>query len=230
MATVFLYVTVMHKAAHCLLLISYQQKETSDHLEAGSRVTCTAEAGILLHWTADITLPVVPLSSPLFRAGTGLISHTGSSLNDLFLLYPVQFVIRLSAARVTVHGWDAVYKPEGSGFESCWGNWIFSIYQILPAAPWSWVIPPLWYSGQSSWLQIQGSRVRFPGTTRKKRSGSGTGSTQPRECNWGATWKKSSGSFRENREYGRRDPSRRPRGTCIRKSWQSLRRQAAVAR
>jgi hypothetical protein len=28
-------------------------------------------------------------------------------------------------------------------------------------------IPPLWSSGQSSWLQIQGSRVRFPGTTKK---------------------------------------------------------------
>jgi hypothetical protein len=28
----------------------------------------------------------------------------------------------------------------------------------------------------------------IPGTTRKKCSGSGTGSTQPREYNWGATW------------------------------------------
>jgi hypothetical protein len=26
---------------------------------------------------------------------------------------------------------------------------------------------PLWSSGQSSWLQMQGSRVRFPGTTKK---------------------------------------------------------------
>jgi hypothetical protein len=48
--------------------------------------------------------------------------------------------------------------------------------------------PPLWSSGQSSWLQIQGSQVRFPGTTKKKSSGSGTGSTQPCEYNWGATW------------------------------------------
>jgi hypothetical protein len=36
--------------------------------------------------------------------------------------------------------------------------------------------PPLWSSGQCSWRQIQRS------------SGSGTGSTQPREDNWGATW------------------------------------------
>jgi hypothetical protein len=28
----------------------------------------------------------------------------------------------------------------------------------------------------------------IPGTTKKKSSGSGTGSTQPREYNWGATW------------------------------------------
>jgi hypothetical protein len=27
--------------------------------------------------------------------------------------------------------------------------------------------PPLWSSGQSSWLQMQGSRVQFPGTTQK---------------------------------------------------------------
>jgi hypothetical protein len=45
------------------------------------------------------------------------------------------------------------------------------------------------------------------------------GSTQPREYNWGATWKKISGSGLQSREYGRRDPSRWPRNT-IRKSWQ----------
>jgi hypothetical protein len=53
----------------------------------------------------------------------------------------------------------------------------------------------------------------IPGTTRKKSSGSGTGSSQPRDYNWGVTWQKSSGSCLENREYGRRDPSRWPRGT-----------------
>jgi hypothetical protein len=50
--------------------------------------------------------------------------------------------------------------------------------------------PTLCSSGQSSWLQIRRSRVQFPGTTRKKNSEFGTGSTQPREYNWGATWKK----------------------------------------
>jgi hypothetical protein len=53
----------------------------------------------------------------------------------------------------------------------------------------------------------------IPGITKKKSSESGTGCTQPPEYNWGATWQKSSGSCLENQEYGRRDPSRWPRGT-----------------
>jgi hypothetical protein len=53
----------------------------------------------------------------------------------------------------------------------------------------SW--PPLWSSGQSFWLQIHRSRVRFPALPDFLKSrGSGTGSTQPREDNWGATWMK----------------------------------------
>jgi hypothetical protein len=51
--------------------------------------------------------------------------------------------------------------------------------------------PPLWSSGQSSWLQILRSRVRFPALPDFLRSsGSGTGSTKPREDNGGATWMK----------------------------------------
>ena len=42
--------------------------------------------------------------------------------------------------------------------------------------------PPLWSSGQSFWLQIQRSRVRFPALPDfLSSSGSGAGSTQPRE-------------------------------------------------
>jgi hypothetical protein len=48
--------------------------------------------------------------------------------------------------------------------------------------------PPLWYGGQSSLLQIQRSRDRFPALRHFLSSGSGTGSTQPHEDTWGATW------------------------------------------
>ena len=48
----------------------------------------------------------------------------------------------------------------------------------------SGVLPPLWSSGQSFWLQIQRSRVRSPALPDfLSSSGSGTGSTQPREVN-----------------------------------------------
>jgi hypothetical protein len=51
--------------------------------------------------------------------------------------------------------------------------------------------PTLWSSGQSFWLRIQRSRVRFPTLPDFLRSsGYGTGSTQPREDNWGDTWRK----------------------------------------
>jgi hypothetical protein len=58
---------------------------------------------------------------------------------------------------------------------------------------------PLWSRGQSSWLQIHRSRVRFPALSDSLRSsGSGTESTQPREDKW-ATWMEKSGSGLENR-------------------------------
>jgi hypothetical protein len=73
------------------------------------------------------------------------------------------------------------------------------------------------------WLPLQWSeflatdpevRVRFPALPDFLRSsGSGTGSTQSREYNWGATWEKSSGSGLESQEHGRRDPSRWPHGS-----------------
>ena len=45
-------------------------------------------------------------------------------------------------------------------------------------------LQPLRSSGQSFWLQIQRSRVRFPALPDfLSSSGSGTGSTQPREVN-----------------------------------------------
>jgi hypothetical protein len=91
---------------------------------------------------------------------------------------------------------------------------LMSILLISFLGGWMQLQPHVWSSGQSTWLQIQRSRVLFPALPDfLKSSVSGTGSTQPREYNWGATWYKSSGSCLETREYGRRDPSRWSRGT-----------------
>jgi hypothetical protein len=78
--------------------------------------------------------------------------------------------------------------------------------------------PPLWSSGKSFWLQIQRSQVRFPALPGfLSSSGSGPGSTQPREFNWGATWiKRGSGSrSRKQRFNGRGDPLRWRRDTPL---------------
>jgi hypothetical protein len=50
--------------------------------------------------------------------------------------------------------------------------------------------PPLWSSGQSSWLQIPWPGFDSRHYQGKKSSGFETGSTQPqpREYNWGAAW------------------------------------------
>jgi hypothetical protein len=57
------------------------------------------------------------------------------------------------------------------------GSGIYINYNVI-------MRPPLWSSDQSSWLQIQRSRVRFPALPDFLRSrGSGTWSTQPREYN-----------------------------------------------
>jgi hypothetical protein len=89
----------------------------------------------------------------------------------------------------------------------------------------------LWHLYSMSWVDKTASlvywsgfltadpegRVWFPALPDFLRSsGTGTGSTQPPEYNWRATWKKKQ-RFRskKNREYGRRDPPRWPRKTSL---------------
>ena len=61
----------------------------------------------------------------------------------------------------------------------CKGLVCFYFYNVIVE-----VVFPLWSSGQSFWLQIQRSRFRFPALPDfLSSSGSGTGSTQPREFN-----------------------------------------------
>jgi hypothetical protein len=74
---------------------------------------------------------------------------------------------------------------------------------------------PLWSRGQSSWLQIQRFWVRFPALPDFLRSsGSGLGSTQSHEYNWGATsMEKAAAPGLQNWDYGCGDPLRWPHDT-----------------
>jgi hypothetical protein len=87
-----------------------------------------------------------------------------------------------------------------------------------------------WWSG----LLITDSevQVRFPALQDFLRSrGSWTRSTLPSEYNEGATWKESSDSGLEKRDYGRRGSAALTTGQpSISKSWHKLRRQVRVAR
>jgi hypothetical protein len=59
-----------------------------------------------------------------------------------------------------------------------------SVTRIASPCIYSLCLTPLWSSGQSSWIQIQRSRVPFPALPDILRSSeSGRGSTQPRENN-----------------------------------------------
>jgi hypothetical protein len=92
----------------------------------------------------------------------------------------------------------------------------------------SYIRPPLWSNGQSSWLQ---DWVRFqllPDFLRS--SGSERGPLSLVSTTEELLERKSSSSGLENREYGRRDPSRWSRGTLYQQIWHWPRRKAAVVR
>jgi hypothetical protein len=73
--------------------------------------------------------------------------------------------------------------------------------------------PPLWSSGQSSWLQIRRPGFDSRDYQKKKVVGLERGPLSLVSTTEELLERKSSGSCLENREYGRRDPSRWPRGT-----------------
>jgi hypothetical protein len=134
-----------------------------------------------------------------------IVTSCNSSINSISKLNPVplfwgdnfhlrQTKLRETSVRLTVNNntfcfatIDKVFYYVASVLTTCFGFYHpFILNSNLYASA---LRPPLWSSGQSCWLQI-----RRPGfdsrhyQEKKKSSGSGTGSTQPREFTWGATW------------------------------------------
>jgi hypothetical protein len=83
--------------------------------------------------------------------------------------------------KIIVNDFKCVFHKELKfPYEACRDNKCLQKQKINIC--YSHVGPPLWSSGQSSWLQIDRSWVRFPALPDfLSSSGSGTASTQPRE-------------------------------------------------
>jgi hypothetical protein len=156
--------------------------------------------------TVNITMLVMFLHHYYFYiTGEGLLKIKLEVSYKLSLSPTLLFPVFLFHHFHLSYMWPHVYVEAAS---ACWGLWLtfkfillthylevynFKItYNCVCKIKENWrpyLRPPLWSSGQSSWLQIQRTRVRYPALPDFLRSsGSGTGSSQPREDNWGATW------------------------------------------
>jgi hypothetical protein len=95
------------------------------------------------------------------------------------------FRIRTSGGHFGTRGWTYGFMRRARRFLCSWVTASFS-RRILLYGSTKW--PPLLCSGQSSWLQIRRPGFDSQHYQKKKSSRSGTGPTQSREYNWGATW------------------------------------------
>jgi hypothetical protein len=141
-------------------------------------------------------------------AAHSMFTHTGNHLNPLSHKGHNHYPLRACDLQLVVvpSQTEALFSPQtgrapqqvpmweqGTYCRRCLFRWYDShqTSQLATASTgspsWKHLFFPLWSSGHSSWLQI-----RRPGFDsrhyQKNSSGSGTGSTQPREYNWRATW------------------------------------------
>jgi hypothetical protein len=130
-----------------------------------------------LHWIFE--------KKPLWSSGQSSWLHSGDVLCFLWGTNWIYICCVEERRPPLLSSGQSTWLQIGDVLCFLWGtNWIHICYVEESR-------PPPWSSGQSSWLHIQTSRIRFPARPEFLRnSGSGTGSTQPREYNWGDTWKK----------------------------------------
>jgi hypothetical protein len=138
-------------------------------------------------WTRHTVAPLNTNKETLFQL---TCSEMCDFMNSLFL-----------AAAIIMHRTSVnIFKTHGSYLSLTLLNWNTESSPCLNVRNRFYIFFPgtlvtlfvlsnfLWSSGQRFWRQIQRSRIRFSALPDFLRSsGSGTGSTQPREYNWRAT-------------------------------------------
>jgi hypothetical protein len=146
----------------------------------GERVGRHLSLLIWVHWKE-----LIPVIGPLILSECrGWRKYRNSAIQAVTLNVPppVPFRVDVYIMLISVVVWGTVLQAARFRVRVLM-RWIF-VFNLPNLSR-----PPLWSTGQRSWLHAQRTRVRFPALPDFLRSsGSGTGSTQPREDNWGATW------------------------------------------
>jgi hypothetical protein len=157
----------------------------------GEYFSCSS-SGFLLHLPHNLLAKQLKMVNYSNYQVTKNVLCLGELLFSLTTILELLELLILSGGSIFVASLSALECLSVTRHRITKFNELYEIHQqlhFLMVDKLTW--PPLWSSGQSSWLQILRSWVRFPALPDFLRSsGSGTGSTQPREDNWGATWMK----------------------------------------